>query len=38
MNESIISKTSEYFKKIGIIFPKISKLCNPNLIQEAIIK
>ena len=24
MNESVISKTSEYFKKKGIVLPKIS--------------
>ena len=36
MNESVISKTSEYFKKSGIILPKISKLCNPDSIDEDI--
>ena len=36
MNESVISKTSEYFKRSGIILPKISKLCNPDSIDENI--
>ena len=36
MNESVISKTSEYFKKSGVILPKISKLCNPDSIDEDI--
>ena len=36
MNESTVSKTSEYFKKKGIILPKISELCNPHLINESI--
>ena len=34
MNESNISKTSEYFKKKGIILPKVSELCNPHSINE----
>ncbi|PPR46827.1 MAG: Cysteine synthase [Alphaproteobacteria bacterium MarineAlpha5_Bin9] len=33
MNESVINKTSEYFKKNGIILPTISELCDPNLID-----
>ena len=37
MKESIISKTSEYFKKKGIILPKISELCDPSTINENII-
>tara|TARA_Y100000590_G_scaffold435550_1_gene555106 strand:- start:184 stop:1626 length:1443 start_codon:yes stop_codon:yes gene_type:complete len=36
MNESIINKTSEYFKKKGIILPKISELSNPHSINEDI--
>ena len=34
MNESVISKTSEYFKKKGVILPKVSELCNPHSINE----
>ena len=34
MNQTIISKTSEYFKKRGIILPKISELINPQSINE----
>ena len=34
MNESIINKTSEYFKKKGIILPTISELANPHIINE----
>jgi len=37
MNQSIVSKTSEYFKKKGIILPKISELCDPNAIDKNII-
>jgi len=36
MNESIITKTSKYFKKKGVVLPKISELCNPHLINESI--
>ena len=36
MNESNISKTSAYFKKKGIILPKVSELCNPHSINEDI--
>jgi len=36
MNESNISKTSEYFKKKGVILPKVSELCNPHSINEDI--
>ena len=36
MNESVINKTSEYFKKKGIILPKISELCNPDSIDDNI--
>ena len=36
INESVISKTSEYFKKKGIILPKISELTEPNTISEDI--
>ena len=32
MSEAVINKTSEYFKKKGIILPKISELCNPDSI------
>ena len=38
MNEEIVSKTSTYFKKKGIILPKISELCSPNLINENIVQ
>ena len=38
MNEEIISKTSVYFKKKGIILPKISELCSPYLINENIVQ
>jgi len=34
MNEKIVSKTSEYFKKKGIVLPKISELCNPHTIDK----
>ncbi len=34
MNESIINKTSEYFKNKGIILPTISELANPHIINE----
>ena len=37
MNENIVSKTSEYFKKKGIVLPKISELCNPLTIDKSII-
>ena len=37
MNELIVSKTSEYFKKKGIILPKISELCDPRTINKNII-
>ena len=37
MNESVISKTSEYFKKKGIVLPKISELCNPHTVNKNII-
>ena len=33
MNESIINKTSEYFKNKGIILPTISELANPHIIN-----
>ena len=36
INESIISKTSEYFKNKGILLPKISELTEPNTISEDI--
>ena len=36
INESVITKTSEYFKKKGIILPKISELTEPNTISEDI--
>ena len=36
MNEAVINKTSEYFKKKGIILPKISELCNPDSIDDNI--
>jgi len=34
MNENVINKTSEYFKKKGIILPKISELSNPHTINK----
>ena len=37
MNESVISKTSEYFKKKDIVLPKISELCNPHTVDKNII-
>jgi hypothetical protein len=37
MNEPVISKTSEYFKKKGIVLPKISELCNPYTVDKNII-
>ena len=36
IDESVINKTSEYFKKKGIILPKISELTEPNTISEDI--
>ena len=36
MNQSVINKTSEYFKKKGIILPKISELINPDFINKDI--
>ncbi len=36
MNESVVIKTSEYFKSKGIILPKISELCEPNIINKGI--
>ena len=38
MNNSIITKTSEYFKKRNIVSPTISELSNPHLIDESIRK
>ena len=37
MNENIVGKTSEYFKKKGIVLPKISELCDPSTIKKNII-
>ena len=37
MNENIVNKTSEYFKKKGIVLPKISELCNPHTLDKNII-
>ena len=34
MNEAIAIKTSEYFKKRGVILPKVSELCNPHSLDE----
>ena len=34
MNEAIVSKTSEYFKKRGVILPKVSELYNPHSLDE----
>ena len=36
INESVITKTSEYFKKKGIVLPTISELTDPNTISEDI--
>ena len=36
MNESVITKTSEYFKKNGVVLPTISELCEPHSINEEI--
>ena len=36
MNESIINKTSEYFKKNGVVLPTVSELCNPHSIDEEV--
>jgi len=38
MNETIVSKTSEYFKKKGIILPKIAELSDPHSINDEIIE
>ena len=37
MNKTIISKTSEYFKKKRIKLPKISELINPHIINKDIL-
>ncbi len=37
MNKDIISKTSDYFKKKGIILPTVSELSNPHSINEDLI-
>ena len=37
MNETTVSKTSEYFKKKGIVLPKISELRNPHTIDTNIL-
>jgi len=37
MNESVFSKTSEYFKKKGIVLPKISELRDPHIVDKNII-
>ncbi len=34
MNQSIISKTAEYFKKKGVALPTVSELCNPHSIDD----
>jgi len=34
MNKEIVSKTSDYFKKKGIILPTVSELSNPHSIDE----
>ncbi len=36
MNQSVIEKTSRYFKKSGITLPTLSELCNPSNIKEEI--
>ncbi len=37
MNQSIISKTAEYFKNKGVVLPLISELCEPHSINGEII-
>ena len=37
MNKTIIAKTSEYFKKKGIVLPKISELCNPGTVDKNVL-
>ena len=37
INESVVTKTSKYFKGRGIILPKISELVNPQTIDQDII-
>ncbi len=34
MNESVIIKTSKYFRENGIVLPTIQELCNPNAIND----
>ena len=36
MNESIVSKTSEYFRKKGVVLPTVSELCSPHLIDKEV--
>ena len=38
INESIVAKTSKYFKDRGINLPKISELVDPHTIDPEIIK
>ena len=36
ISKSVVSKTFEYFKKKGIVLPKISELAEPHTISEDI--
>ena len=36
MNQAIVNKTSEYFKKNGVVLPTISELRTPHLISEEV--
>ena len=38
INESVVTKTSKFFKSRGIILPKISELIDPRTIDEDIVK
>ena len=38
MNESIVTKTAEYFKKMGIVLPKLSELSDPTKISDEVQK
>ena len=33
MNQAIVNKSSEYFKKKGVVLPTISELCDPHTID-----
>ena len=38
INESVVTKTSKFFKSRGVILPKISELIDPQTIDEDIVK